>query len=161
EEAGAPPHLLVSDPVLLPSVVAAIDSTALIGLDLETTGLDPRTDRVRLLSLSCDTIAGGRFTYLVDCFAVDPAPLWEVLAGKELAIHNAAFDLAFLARLGFTPTGKVGDTLLLSQLLSAGTNQRCSLKACAERYLGITLDKGRQDSDWAGTLTAAQLAYAA
>src|SRR5262249_33208235 len=97
EEAGAPPHRLVSDPVLLPSVVAAIDSTALIGLDLETTGLDPRTDRVRLLSLSCDTIAGGRFTYLVDCFAVDPAPLWEVLAGKELAIHNAAFDLAFLA----------------------------------------------------------------
>jgi ribonuclease D len=49
-----------------------------------------------------DTIDGGTFCYLIDCFAVDPAPLWETLADKELVLHHAAFDLAFLARLGFT-----------------------------------------------------------
>jgi hypothetical protein len=108
-------YLLVTDRAGLDVVATAIDGTERLGLDLETTGLNPRTDRVRLLSLAGDTIDGGTFAYLVDCFAVDPSPLWEILAGKELVLHNAAFDLAFLARLGFTPAGPVHDTMLLSQ----------------------------------------------
>jgi DNA polymerase-1 len=163
EEAAAPRHLLVSDPALLPTVAAALDTTALVGLDLETTGLDPRSDRVRLLSLAVDTIDGGRFTYLVDYNACDPAPLWEALAERELVLHNAAFDLAFLARLGFTPTGKVRDTRLLSQLLH-GARQPTgfhSLQSCVERDLSRSLDKEQQRSDWSGDLTAEQLRYAA
>jgi DNA polymerase-1 len=146
----------------LPMVLAALDQTALVGLDLETTGLDPRTDRIRLLSLACDTIDGGTFVYLVDCFAVDPSPLWEALAAQELVLHNAAFDLRFLARLGFTPAGAVQDTMLLARLLAAGTHDRCRLDDCCERYLGRTLDKAAQRSDWSsGELAAEQLAYAA
>jgi DNA polymerase-1 len=143
-------------------VAAAIDNATLIGLDLETTGLDPRTDRTRLLCLSLDTINGGTFTYLADCFAVDPSPLWEALAGKELAIHNAGFDLAFLSRLGFTP-GVVHDTLLMAKALAAGTPDfnRCKLADCARRELSLDLDKGNQKADWSGTLTAEMLAYAA
>src|SRR5262249_52239167 len=48
---AAATHLLVNDPEGLQAVAAALDNTALVGLDVETTGLDPRTDRVRLLSL--------------------------------------------------------------------------------------------------------------
>jgi DNA polymerase-1 len=153
--------VLVDTLASLNMVAAALDNTALVGLDLETTGLDPRTDRVRLLSLSCDTIDGGTFAYLVDCFAVDSALLWEALADRELVIHNAAFDLAFLGRLGFAPASKVHDTMLLAQLLTAGTNERVTLAACCERWLGRALDKAEQTSDWSGELTAAQLAYAA
>jgi DNA polymerase-1 len=143
-------------------VAAAIDNTVLIGLDLETTGLDPRTDRVRLLCLSVDTIDGTPLAYLVDCFAMDPSPLWEALAGKELCIHNAAFDLAFLSRLGFTP-GVVHDTLLMAKALAAGTPDfnRRKLKDCARRELALDLDKGNQKADWGGTLSAEMLAYAA
>jgi DNA polymerase I-like protein with 3'-5' exonuclease and polymerase domains len=159
--AESPPYLLVHDAAGLAAVAAALDGTALVGLDLETTGLDLHADRVRLLSLSTDTIDGGRFTYLVDCFAVGPRPLWEALAGKELVIHNAAFDLGFLRRLGFTPTGEVRDTMLLAQLLTAGTNERATLAACCARYLGRTLDKTEQRSDWSGRLTDDQLRYAA
>ncbi len=155
------PHYLVKDRDGLGAVLAALDDSDVVGLDLETTGLDPRQDRVRLLALDCDTNDGGRFTYLIDCFVVDPTPLWEVLAGKELVIHNAAFDLAFLARLGFTPAAQVHDTLLLSQLLTAGTGERVTLAACSQRDLGLTLDKTEQKSDWATDLTAEQLAYAA
>src|SRR5262249_45411457 len=112
----SPSYLLVTDAAGLAMLRTALDSTALLGLDLETTGLNPRTDRVRLLSLACDTIDGGTFAYLVDCFAVDPAALWDVLAYKELVIHNGAFDLSFLAQMGFTPTGRVRDTMLAAQL---------------------------------------------
>jgi DNA polymerase-1 len=127
DQSPPPPYLLVSDPAGLPAVVAALDNTALVGLDTETTGLDPRADRIRLLSLAVDTIDGGRFTYLLDCFAVDPSPLWESLAEKELVSHNAAFDLLFLARMGFTPCAKVHDTMPLARLLVAGTPDRCRL----------------------------------
>jgi DNA polymerase-1 len=159
--AESPLYRLIRDPAVLAAVATALDDTALVGLDLETTGLDPRADRVRLLSLALDTIDGGTFTYLVDCFAVDPSPLWEVLVGKELVLHNAAFDLAFLARLGFTPAGKVRDTMLLAQLLMAGTLERVTLSACCQRWLNRTLDKAEQKSAWTGELTADQVAYAA
>jgi DNA polymerase I-like protein with 3'-5' exonuclease and polymerase domains len=156
-----PPYLLIQDRNGLDSVAAALDNTALVGLDLETTGLDPREDRVRLLSLACDTVDGGTCCYLVDCFAVDPSPLWERLGEKKLVLHNAAFDLGFLARLGFTPPEKVHDTMLLAQLLTAGTTEKVNLAACCRRWLHRDLDKTEQKSDWSGRLTGEQLGYAA
>jgi DNA polymerase-1 len=152
-----PEYRLVRFPAELLLVTAAIDSASLIGLDLETTGLDPRADRVRLMCLSLHAI-----TYVVDCFALDPSPLWGALSGRELAIHNAAFDLAFLSRLGFTP-GVAHDTLLMAKLLAAGTPDfnRCSLKECARREFNLDLDKRHQRDDWSGALTADMLTYAA
>ena len=97
---------------------------------------------------------------LVDCFAVDPAPLWGALADKPLVLHHAAFDLAFLSRRGFT-AGTVHDTMLLAQLLAAGTFDKVSLEAVVKRELGRDLDKTQQKANWSGTLTAAQLDYAA
>jgi DNA polymerase-1 len=152
--------LLIRDPSDLFAVAAALDNTDLVGLDLETTGLNPRSHRIRLLSLTTGTIDGGTFSYLVDCCTVDPTPLWEALAEKELVIHNAAFDLGFLARIGFTPAARLHDTMILAQLLAAGTNDRCTLTACCERYLGQALDKTEQTSDWSGDLTVEQLSYA-
>src|SRR5439155_22948171 len=120
-------------------------------------GLSPRTDRVRLLTLATD-----RGTYLIDCFSVAPSPLWDVLADRPLVTHNGKFDLQFLARLGFEPN-VVHDTMLLSQFLH-GTRHPLrfhGLKECAARELGRTLDKDEQLSDWSGTLSGKQLAYAA
>jgi DNA polymerase I-like protein with 3'-5' exonuclease and polymerase domains len=157
----APPYLLVADAAGVEMVKAALDQTELVGLDVETTGLDPRNDRARLLAVATDTVEGGSFVYVVDCFAVNPSPLWDALAGKELVCHNARFDLQFLARMGFAPTGRVHDTMLLAQLLTAGTGERVSLEACCRRYLRVDLDKALQKSDWSAALTDAQLAYAA
>jgi DNA polymerase-1 len=160
------PYLLVRTADELSLVVNAVAESRLVGLDCETTGLDPRHDRVRLLSLDCETIDGGRFTYLVDAFAVDPRTLWGPLADAEVVAHNASFDLAFLARLGFE-AGRVHDTLLLSHVLHASARMRGvaplrhGLKDCCQRELGITLDKDLQASDWTGALSSEQLAYAA
>ena len=108
---------LVTTAEELATVARAVEETSLVGIDLETTGLDPRTDRVRLISQACDSSDGGQFLYLVDCFAVDPQPLFEPLAGVSLLNHNIGFDLGFLYRMGFEPGGRVFDLMLLSQLL--------------------------------------------
>jgi DNA polymerase-1 len=100
---------------------------------------------------------------VLDLFALESAamaPLWEALAAKELIAHNAAFDLRFLARLGFTPTAPVHCTMILAQLLAAGTFDPVGLAAVVDRALGMKLDKTEQASDWSGDLTPEQIAYA-
>jgi DNA polymerase-1 len=156
-----PEVVLVTHAADLPRVATAVAASALVGLDIETTGLDPRCDRVRLLSLGWDTTDGGTATYVVDCFAVDPAPLWAALASVPVVGHNLTFDLQFLARLGFEP-GACRDTLLESQVLHAGERGlRHSLAACCERELGEAVSKEEQVSDWSGDLTPDQRRYAA
>jgi DNA polymerase-1 len=158
---GTPPVRAIADKAALPGLAEAVRAAGVVGLDCETTGLDPRSDRVRLLSLA----VGGR-AHVVDVFAVDPAPLWEALAAVPIVGHNLSFDLQFLARLGFEP-GECRDTMLMSQVLHAGErdagNRRLkhTLAACCERELGEAVDKAEQRSDWSGALTPDQLAYAA
>jgi DNA polymerase-1 len=154
-------YRLVTDPTDLGAVRQALDATDAVALDTETTGLEAADDRLRLLALGVDTVDGEQFVYLIDCDAVDPSALWPDLSGKDLVLHNAAFDLAFLARRGFTPAAAVHDTLLLAQLLTAGTDERNSLAACCRRCLNRDLDKDCQQSDWSGPLSARQLADAA
>jgi DNA polymerase-1 len=137
------------------TVASAVEESAVVGLDLETTGLDPRRDKIRLLSLATD-----RGTFLVDGFATDPRPLFEALAARPLAIHNAAFDLRFLGHLGFVP-GPVHDSLLMARLLTAGALEDCSLKECVRREFGLDVDKSHQRGDWSGRLSPEMLAYAA
>jgi DNA polymerase-1 len=137
------------------AVCQAVDESALIGLDLETTGLDPHEHRIRLLSL-----ATGRGTYLLDFFQVDPSPLWPSLREKTIVAHNAAFDLGFLTAVGFEP-GLVRDTMILSQLLTTGQRASHKLEDCVTRELGRKLDKQVRLSDWSGQLTPEQLNYAA
>ncbi|QJW98180.1 DNA polymerase [Frigoriglobus tundricola] len=137
-----------------------------IGLDTETTGLDPRTDRVRLIQ-----VAVGEDVAVVDVFALanprgDLAPLFAALAGKEIVGHNAQFDLRFLSPLGFVP-GRVFDTMLASRVRHAGRRDgtgarlKHGLGDVVARELGRELDKDHQASDWSGRLTAAQIRYAA
>src|SRR5262245_34937784 len=64
-------YLLVDRAEMLAPVLTAIDEANLVALDTETTGLDTRADRVRLLSLGLPTNGGGTFAYLIDAFAVD------------------------------------------------------------------------------------------
>ncbi len=86
-------------------MLADLQGADLIALDLETTGLDPRRDSIRLLS-----VATKDATYIVDCQNVDPAELFPILPEATVVAHNALFDLGFLSSLGFEP-GKVADTM--------------------------------------------------
>jgi DNA polymerase-1 len=124
-----------------------------LALDTETTGLDPLTDRLRLVQLATPT-----HTYVIDahrCPVRILAPLFS--AERRLIGHNLKFDLKFLVTAGLPwPEGPVVDTMLAALLLGAGTPEgrlnACGLAAVVERYLAVHLDKQDQRSDWAGPL---------
>ncbi len=148
--AGTPAggHRIVTDDAGLTAVVAALACDPSVGLDLETTGLNPTRDRVRLLSLVTRTAE-----FVVDLFAfAEPvqtlAPLFAALAEKEVVGHNiVAFDLPFLARLGFAPA-RLFDTAIASRVLHAGERVDHDLAAVVERELGEVIDKCEQKSNW-------------
>jgi len=174
-----PPPVLVTCPywadwaewITTPEGVAGLsrrlEGVDRLALDIETTGLDPNTDRLRLLSLAFPdgTVA------VIDLFAFSaPTAAFEVLRPRleqvELVGHNLAFDLAFLGRLGLRLARPPFDTLLASQLLHAGEVEDSGqplphdLAAVLKRELGISLDKSLQRSDWSGELTPSQMDYA-
>jgi hypothetical protein len=154
---------LITDPERLAEVATIFEGITEVAIDLETTGLDPRTDSIRLLSLATKDA-----TYIVDCRSVDPAGLFPILTEATIVAHNALFDLGFLSSLGFEP-GRVADTMIFSQLLYAGAKVEPlkrgqtshNLDSVVVRELGLQLDKTHQSSDWGGTLTPEMIEYAA
>lgn len=148
--------------------VENLSQQTVIGFDTETTSLDPYGGRVRLVQLAAPD--GVRLIDL-DAFADGDVrraealePLRRLLAAPRpvKVAHNAKFDAKWTKHHLGVEMGGVFDTLLASQLVSAGdTDDRHSLEMVAARYLNETLDKSEQLSDWGGELTPAQLEYAA
>ena len=108
-------------------VAAALaEETEAFALDTETTGLNPRTDRVRLISI---TVADGG-TVVIDAFATGEdalEPLFEVLrdeAGPPVVMHNATFDLGHLWTMGcIIPMHRLRCTMLQERCLTAGLTE--------------------------------------
>lgn len=155
-------YRLVTTPAEIGPLAESLRHETVLGIDTETTGLDPYRSRLRLLQ-----IATPAATTIIDCLALTPAdlqPLAPLLTGPAplKVAHNARFDGKFLRHhLGIRLDG-VFDTYLASQLLSAGSEtDRHGLEPVVGRYLGRRLDKQAQRSDWSGPLSPAQLAYAA
>src|SRR2546423_9893007 len=139
-----------------------------IGLDTETTELDPYIGRLRLIQLAT---SDGVFIVDLNSFADGDlkngealAPLRQLLSSpRPIKIaHNAKFDAKFIKHnLGVDTIG-LFDTLLASQLVSAGDiEERHGLEAIAGRYLNEAVDKSERLSNWEFELSEAQLQYAA
>lgn len=146
----------------LEAVMSDLLAAPVLGLDTETTGLDPLKDQLRLIQ-----IATPHQTVVIDAFTC-PVPILAPVFSqpRQMIGHNLKFDLQFLIAAGVPwPTGAVFDTMLTAQLLGAGSNdgqlRNCGLAAVAKRCLGISLDKSEQAGQWASTLRPEQLVYAA
>jgi DNA polymerase-1 len=161
-------YQLITSAIELRLAMDALSQKHAIGLDTETTELDPYLGRLRLIQL-----AAPDAVYIVDLnrFADGDlkqgealAPLRQLLTSpRPIKIaHNAKFDAKFLKyNLGVDLVG-VFDTLLASQLVSAGDiEQRHGLAAITERYLNETVDKSERLGNWEFELSEAQLEYAA
>ncbi|HEY0457913.1 MAG TPA: DNA polymerase [Pyrinomonadaceae bacterium] len=161
---------LIKDAEGIKNAYEALSTEEYLGFDTETTELDPYEGNIRLVQFS-----NGKNTYVVDLkpFAdkgdiktmPELAPLRELLsAPRPIKIaHNAKFDVKWICHhLGVDING-VFDTLLASQLIAAGDqDRRHNLAEVANFFLGVELDKSEQVSDWsAPELSQSQIQYAA
>ena len=161
-------YTLVTDREGLDVALPALAASPLLCLDTETTGLDPHTAKLRLLTLSTPD-----HTYIIDCFKVGgwQGPVRPLLAdpGRTIVAHNLRFDLGFLLAAGMEVDAACFDTMLAAQLLEAGTTEDeggarlgYALAAVAPRCAGLAISKGEQRSDWGrDNLSPEQLHYAA
>ncbi len=158
---------LITAPEELRRAVERIAALPAVGFDTETTSLDPYAGRLRLVQLA----APGEVAIIdLDAFRESDvkesaalAPLRELLiAARPVKVaHNAKFDAKWIKHTLDIELGGIFDTLLASQLISAGADERHSLEAVASRYLDEQIDKAEQLSDWSGALSERQLEYAA
>lgn len=175
----------ITDLATLDEAREQIFCAPVVGIDFETTGLDPLVNRIRLVQIACQAEDGDTAIWVVDAFQVGGPVLQEFLAevfAQESivkVIHNAKFEIGFLRQFvgRRLKISKVFDTMLASQLITAGyfvmeySKLAKSLKRkypnhklsdLARRLLGRSLDKVEQVSDWsAPDLTEAQIRYAA
>jgi DNA polymerase I len=159
---AAPAFEYVTTAIRLETLLPELLTSPVIGLDTETTGLDPLKDHLRPIQIATPTQ-----TLVIDADSC-PIPLLTPLfsAARRMVGHNLKFDLQFLLTAGLPwPTGKLFDTMLATQLLGAGSEggklRNCGLAAVVERFLARTLDKTEQAKRWAGPLRHEQLVYAA
>jgi DNA polymerase-1 len=137
-----------------------------VGLDTETTELDPYTSRLRLIQLATtDRVYIIDFAHFTNGNANEAlAPLRRLLeAPRPIKIaHNAKFDAKFIKHNLGVDLGGLFDTLLASQIVGAGDiEERHGLETVASRYLNEAVDKSERLSNWNFELTEAQLEYAA
>lgn len=136
----------------VPILMKYVAPSQLVGLDIETTGLNPRRDKICLIQLSSglETVIFDVRRY--DDLSVLKAPLERIHA----VAHNAVFDMSFLQMHGISL--KLECTQLAYHVLTGDCK---SLKDLSKDYLDITLDKTQQTSDWSGDISEDQLNYAA
>lgn len=136
----------------------------LVSCDLETTGLDPHTDRPTIIALSCD---GS------DVFQLSHEDMQEpetreafnnLMANPNVrkVFHNAVFDMGFMIAHYGTEFANADCTYVMRRLLICGLNKLASLDACADEYLDYYMDKGIRDSFIGNTeITGPMRKYAA
>src|SRR5260221_7657590 len=145
---------------LLPEALALhIETYPRDGAKGKNAGLDPWRGKIRLATLA-DSL-GNTQQYDLHKGPV-PSEILHIISHSPLIIHNAVFDLSWLAlHLNLFPQGPVFCTQIASQLITCGTDKANDLASVVQRYLGITLSKELGPSDWGGVLlTDEQKQYA-
>lgn len=155
---------------LLRSRLKAFSEASALGVDTETTGLNPRADQVRLIQVS-----DGYSAVLVDLngwresgrreVPWDAPGLQDLLilleSNRPKVLHNAAFDLNMLMGEGVHLKGPFFDTMIAAKIINNGTGFKNDLGSVTARVLKVELPKELQKAPWADTVTTEMKIYAA
>ena len=154
-------YRLITSNEELETALCSLKQSPILGLDCETTGLDPHTHTIRLIQIA----APNQPVLLIDLPQIAPCDrclLQQFLSKPALKItHNGKFDWQFLTKAELQPSNPFFDTQLAYRVLTAGLKTSLSLQTLAQKLLHIELDKTHQVSDWSKPLTSKQLQYAA
>jgi ribonuclease D len=113
-----------------------------VAIDTEADSLHAYPEKLCLLQIGT---SGGEA--LVDPLnGADLSPLFAALAGRELLMHGADYDLRLLRKHHKFIPHSIFDTMVAGRLLG---QKQFGLGALVLHYLGITLEKGAQKANWA------------
>lgn len=152
---------VMNNEVLKYEVFQQLSKYDILGLDIETRGLDPFQDDMLLLQLGWKDDA-----WVIDARLVDLEPLFAFLLDLNplLVGHNLRFDLAFLQhKYNFYPK-RVYCTMTAFGILENGKQSPyVSLRELVRKHANVVLDKDvRQSFKYTyGDLTEPQIQYAA
>lgn len=116
-----------------------LSTLTIVGLDTETSGLDPYTKDLITVQLGCFD-----FQVVIDCRTIDITLYKDFLESDRLFIGwNIKFDLKWLFKYKIVPK-RVYDGFLAEKLMWLGYPtgfHSMSLKSAGQLYLGVELDK--------------------
>ncbi len=153
--------LIVTDTAALDHLVARLRSAERYAFDTEFHRERTYWPQLALLQVAWPAgPAGPAGVALIDPYAVDPAPLGDVLAGPgTMVAHAADQDLEVLQRACGQLPGRLFDTQVAAGFAGQGS---ASLAALSRAFLGVDVLKGDRLTDWRRRpLTEDQIAYAA
>jgi ribonuclease D len=139
---------------MLEEFLPALAGAPWVGLDTEADSLHSYPEKLCLLQISIP----GRDVLVDPLAGLRLEPVLQALAGREIILHGADYDLRLLHRtFGFVPQA-VFDTMLAARLLGL---QALSYEALVAQLVGIRLEKGPQTANWARRpLTERMVTYA-
>lgn len=130
-----------------------------VGIDTETTALNPREGEIRLLQINT-----GDNIYLIDLFKTGTmGPIKDALANSPKCVkilHNAKFDQKWLKHHYDLELWPLFDTYRASAVLYNGKNYKHKLETLYARELEVfSKVPAMGGSDWSGPLSDTQLEY--
>jgi ribonuclease D len=113
-----------------------------VTVDTEADSLHAYPEKVCLIQIG--TVSDDN---LIDPLArMNLSPLFEALAGREIIMHGADYDLRLLRKHHEFVPSAIFDTMLAARLLGL---RQFGLSHLVEKYLGVKLEKGPQKANWA------------
>lgn len=148
----------------------AAHSRGVVGVDIETSGLDRIKDRIATFQM----FVPGVGTVMVRSLSIYPMRIIRLLEHRTIRkiFHFGVFDLAFLMRdYSLLIPYNIADTKIASDIVDphktmyydpAKQRNAHTLLALVHHHFGYLMDKSLAVSDWfAETLNESQLEYAA
>ena len=132
---------MIETSTALAGLAARIAGADRVGIDTEADSLYCYREKVCLVQVGL-----ADADELVDPLAdLDLSPLLDALAGTEIVMHGADFDLRMLYRLGLGAPARIFDTMIAARLTGAAKYGYAALVA---EHFGVVLPKGQQKANW-------------
>lgn len=124
-----------------------LTNKTILGLDTETTGLDPFVSEVILLQIGDENTQWVFNTKALGKDFIKHILSIVVAKNIKLILHNAKFDYKFIKHHFDIDLNNIFCTMLAAQILSGGDkNIKLSLKSTLKRFLNASISKDERES---------------
>lgn len=142
-----PTRDVISNEKALSDFLSLLRDAEPVAIDTEADSLHCYFEKLCLIQISIENISTHHDVLIDPLAGFSLAPLFEILARKNLVLHGVDYDLRLLRRAGFAEIPKnIFDTMIAARLTG---HTEFSLAALLSKYFGVELAKASQKANWA------------